>query len=137
MSKKIPSWVKNVLMFGGMPAIALLISNNVAAQNQTTTTRTDSVVITQSYQDSISYEFRSKSNNIVYSDTSCTSIKVLNSGTSNTIQTSQSAPVNNDNKNTSSNPCTEIKVLTSGDNNNKQKTECFIYISGGPKTHER
>ena len=48
MSKKIPSWVKNVLMFGGMPAIALLISNNVAAQNQTTTTRTDSVVITQS-----------------------------------------------------------------------------------------
>lgn len=135
MSKKIPSWVKNVLMFGGMPAIALLISNNVAAQNQTTTTRTDSVVITQSYQDSVSYKSSFASKDTTYSDT-CKSIKVFNSGAAtNTIQTSQSAPMNNENKNTNSNPCTEIKVLNPEQNSDQKK--CWFYISSGPSPYSR
>jgi hypothetical protein len=127
MSKKIPNWIKNVLMFGGIPTIALLISNNVSAQNQITTVKIDSITITKSYQDSITY----KSNGTDYPDT-CNCVKVFNSGTTKNIpQTSQSGPLNNgDNKNINSTPC--IRVLGK---NNSDKNNCIFYFIRETRAH--
>lgn len=127
MSKKIPNWIKNVLIFGGIPTITLLISNNVSAQNQTTTVKIDSITITKSYQDSITY----KSNDNGYPDI-CNCVKVFNSDTTKNIpQTSQSGPLSNgDNKNTNSTPCVKVFGKNNSDENN-----CIFYFIGETRTH--
>ncbi len=122
MSKKVPGWIKNVLMFGGISTIALLISNNVAAQTQTSTTQIDSIVVNQ---DSTIYS--ATSNNITSSDT-CAHTKVFNSGT-----TSYGAPLNNGNTTSNSEPCEHIKVFSGKNQNNN----CIFYFSGDVNSHNK
>ncbi|MGI5845863.1 MAG: hypothetical protein ACOX7D_01595 [Alphaproteobacteria bacterium] len=67
MSKRIPNWVKNILMFGGIPAIMLLVGKNSFAQNQQV--QSDSTVVT--HQDSVTMNIQNSRSRKIVSNNSC------------------------------------------------------------------